>query len=100
MGLWIHLTSSEGDGMLTIGEGIGPISTAIILYSGWNLVGYPSYTEVDASIALSGTGADHITVFSPQEPYRITEVPFTHIMKPGEAYWIHVPFDTLWVVDW
>jgi hypothetical protein len=100
MGFWIHLTGNDGDGMLTIGEGIGPVSTTINLYTGWNLVGYPSNTEIDAETALWGTGADHVMVFDPQSPYRITEVPLTHMMKPGEGYWVHVPFDTVWIVDW
>jgi hypothetical protein len=100
MGLWIHLTSNDGDGVLTVGEGVGPASTAVNLYTGWNLVGYPSHTEVMASDALYGTGADQIMVFNPSAPYRIMEVPQTYVMKPGEGYWIHVPFDTVWTVDW
>ena len=34
------------------------------------------------------------------EPYHIKEVGPSYVMKPGEGYWVHVPFDTVWVVDW
>jgi hypothetical protein len=100
MGFWIHLSGNGGDGVLTVGEGSMPESTIIQLYSGWNLVGYPSALEMKASTALWGTGADVLMVHDPASPYRITEVPSTYILQPDEAYWIHVPFDTAWVIDW
>jgi|GEM_PF-5657791 len=100
MGFWIHLTSNDGDGALTVGEGNMPVSTTIQLHTGWNLVGYPTTTPMDAETALWGTGFDMIMIFDPGAPYRVTEVPLTHIMYPDNAYWIHVPFDTVWTIDW
>ena len=74
--------------------------TSIPLYAGWNLVGYPSLTNETVANALWGTGADRVEVFDSGEPYRIKEVGPTYLMKPGEGYWVHVPADTVWVVDW
>ena len=38
--------------------------------------------------------------YNVSHPYRISPLSDTYMMKPGEAYWIHVPADTVWVVDW
>jgi hypothetical protein len=100
-GIWIHLICNDGDGALTVGEGKDPVSTPINLHAGWNLVGYPSlnYTRTVGD-ALWGTGADKVEVFDPLSPYRTKEVDSSHLMMPGEGYWIHVPADTFWIVDW
>lgn len=101
MGVWIHITSNNGDGVLTAGEGIEVVSTTISLSAGWNMVGYPTYCDTkDVGDAFWGTGADRIEIFDPAEPYLINEVGPSHIMMPGAGYWVHVPVDTVWVVDW
>ncbi len=100
MGFWIHLTSNDGDGALTVGEGTAAVTTNINLYAGWNLIGYPTLNPERVKKALRGTGADEVMVFDPAEPYRIIEARPNHIMTPGEGYWVHVPADTVWVVDW
>jgi len=98
MGFWINITEPGGT-ILTI-SGYDPPSTSINLYAGWNLVGYPSLTNVTVANALWGTSADKVEVFDPAEPYRIKEVGPTYMMKPGEGYWVHVPADTMWIIDW
>jgi len=95
---WINITEPGGTN-LTI-SGLDPPSTSIPLYAGWNLVGYPSLTEITVADALWGTSADKVEVFDPAGPYRIREVGPTYLMKPGEGYWIHVPADTTWIIDW
>lgn len=101
MGLWIHLTSNIGDGVLTVGEGSMPASTTIDLYSGWNMVGYPTQDKTKTvSEVFWGTGADKVEVFDPYNPYKLREVGPSYVMMPGEGYWVHVPSDTTWVVDW
>ena len=101
MTFWIHVTN-YGDGIVTI-EGDLPTSgeqANIPLKAGWNLVGYPSLTNETVANALWGTGADKVEVCDPAEPYNIKEVGPTYVMRPGEGYWIHVPADTVWVIDW
>ena len=96
MGFWIYI--NQPNVTLTV-SGINPTSTSISLYAGWNLVGYPTQTTETVGNALWGTGADRVEVFDPVSPY-IKEVEPTYIMKPGEGYWIHVPADTTWVINW
>ena len=96
MGLWINMLNSAN---LTV-EGDEPASTNIPLYAGWNLVSYPSLTPDIVANALWGTGADHVEVFDPAEPYLIREVGPDYVMQPGEGYWVHVPADTVWIIDW
>jgi len=97
MGFWIKIT--EPGVNLTV-KGIIPTSTTIPLYAGWNLVGYPTQMVQTVGNALWGTGADRIEKFDAMNPYFISEVGATYIMKPGEGYWIHVPADTVWTVNW
>ena len=101
MTFWIHITN-YGDGIVTI-EGDLPTSgekAVIPLKAGWNLVGYPSLMNETVANALWGTGTDKVEVCDPAEPYNIKEVGPTYVMKPGEGYWVHVPADTTWIIDW
>jgi hypothetical protein len=98
MGFWINIT--EPGVFLTL-KGQLPDNTVIPLKAGWNLVGYPTLNDtMTVGNALWGTGADRVQVFDAADPYRLKEVGSTYIMKPGEGYWVHVPADTTWVVDW
>jgi parallel beta-helix repeat protein len=98
-GAWLYVTAL-GDGYINV-SGTIPTSTTIPLYAGWNLVGYPTLnTTTTVANALWGTGADRVEVCDPTAPYRTKEVGPTYVMKPGEGYWIHVPADTVWVVNW
>ncbi len=98
MGLWVHITD-VGDGNLTVGPG-NCSATSVTLYSGWNMVGYPSLTPRAISDALAGTGYDAVEGYNSTAPYLISLLADTYMMKPGEGYWVHVPADTVWVVDW
>jgi hypothetical protein len=98
MGFWINIT--EPNVTLTVNGPI-PTNTSIPLKAGWNMVGYPTLnTTTTVANALWGTGADNVEVCDPTDPYRTKEVGPTYVMKPGEGYWVHVPADTIWVVDW
>lgn len=96
MGIWLHATENC---VLTV-SGIQPASTGIILKSGWNLVGYPSGTNRTVADALAGTNYDRVEIFDGASPCLIAEAAPSYIMKPGEGYWILVPSDTVWTVDW
>ncbi len=98
MGIWLKVTSSD-DLAVT---GYAPEPTSINLRTGWNLVGYPSLTSRLASDALAGTGADMISIYNGAAPYLIEDRTdlSTVSMEPGNGYWVHVPADTVWNVDW
>ena len=99
IGFWIHITTPNVN--LTV-KGYKPTSTCIFLHSGWNLVGYPAvndtlYTVGELKIA---TGATRVEGFNTTAPYRISELTDNHNLKKGEGYWVHVPADSVWVVNW
>ena len=96
MGFWIYINQPNVN--LTV-RGSIPAYTTISLYAGWNLVGYPSQMTDTVANVLWGTGADRVEVFQSDSPY-VKEAEPTYIMKPGEGYWIHVPADTVWAVNW
>jgi parallel beta-helix repeat protein len=99
MGFWINITD-VGDGYLSLSGNL-PTSTQIQLRAGWNLVGYPTLcTNMTVGIAFWGTGADIVEVFNQTAPYRTKVAGSKYLMKPGEGYWVHVPADTIWTVDW
>ena len=99
MGVWLHLTAS--DGILTTGVSgaysAGPV--VITLYAGWNLVGYPSATPMAADASLFGTGADWIAVYDAAAPFVQDYDDLSLVtMSEGNAYWVHVPATTAWTV--
>ena len=102
MGVWIHLTENGGDLNLTTGA-TGEYSATFVnvnLYTGWNLVSYPSNTSKTAFNALSGINADWISVYDPVAPFVRDESDLnTVIMNQGNAYWVHVTEDSIWQVD-
>ena len=96
IGVWVRATESC---TLQI-SGIPSNSTNIPLYAGWNLVGYTIFDEKRSlATALWGTGADSAAGFDQANPYLITELGAGYIMKTGEGYWVHVPADTVWILQ-
>ena len=96
---WINITE-PGVTLTVKGDKFGS-ALSIPLYAGWNFVGYPSLVEKSIADALAGTGYDMpVEGFDGGAPYRINQLLDTYMMKPGEGYWVHVPADTTWVVDW
>jgi PKD repeat protein len=95
MGFWLHMVEPC---WLNVSGNV-PVSTAITLHAGWNLVGYPNLGERAISVALAGTGYDAIEGFIATAPF-IQPLVGTYMMKPGEGYWVHVPADTIWTINW
>ena len=56
MGFWIHMTAAD---TLEL-SGTAPVSTNIALNNGWNLVGYPSRTNLALPAALTGHGVSDL----------------------------------------
>ena len=98
-GIWVYVTV-PGDNWLTV-EGIMPTTTDIQLYTGWNLVGYPSATPRNADTTLPAE-ADMISVYDIGSPYLITdESDLSSVtMTDCNAYWVHVTADCLWTVTY
>ena len=96
-GIWIH-TNAPAPCLTVIGS--TPVSTTIMLYAGWNLVGYPSFTSMQADTALIGTNYDGLAECDMTEPSLLRDMLGTDMMHTGKGYWVHVPTDTVWTVDW
>jgi hypothetical protein len=100
MGLWIHITGNDGDQILTVGSGAYSGSAVDIqLYSGWNLVGYPSTTSRRADLTLPAQ-VTKLGVYDLAQPYGIRDVSdLTSVFfVEGEAYWVYANADTIWSV--
>jgi uncharacterized repeat protein (TIGR01451 family) len=97
MGFWLHVTDST-DGLIIYGN--EPVITNILLKAGWNLVSYPSQTEQKVSDALWGTGADHVEAYDGADPELLREMGPNELMQPGKGYWVHVPADSVWTVNY
>jgi hypothetical protein len=95
MGFWINVIAP-----CTLQTQGATALTQITLKSGWNMVGYPSLNPETVANALWSTSADRVMVCDTSNQYNIREVGPEYLMQPGEGYWVHVPVDTIWVVDW
>ncbi|MBI5000567.1 MAG: right-handed parallel beta-helix repeat-containing protein [Euryarchaeota archaeon] len=99
MSVWIYVTT-VGDGFLNV-SGTITNSTSIPLHTGWNMVGYPTLnTTMTVGEAFWGTGATMVETFDANTTYRTKAVSSSYLMKPGEGYWVYVPADTIWTVNW
>ncbi|MFQ5885202.1 MAG: hypothetical protein ACE5IO_08905, partial [Thermoplasmata archaeon] len=95
-GAWINVTSN---GSLVI-AGIVPVETRIALHPGWNLVGFPSFNETySISDLVLQTGATSIEGYGPlASPYFLRKLGDGETLNAGEAYWIRMPGEALWIV--
>jgi hypothetical protein len=99
-GVWLHITANGGDQELTFGiAGSYPGAPVFInLYTGWNLVGYPSATPLLGG-GLPGQ-ADLVAYYNAVAPYRITDAaPGTVMFQEDDAYWVRVVSDCIWTVN-
>lgn len=96
MGMWIDVTFGSN---FTV-AGVVPDQTAIQLMSGWNLVGFPSFsTTYTVSDLKAETGATRVEGYdSSSPPYFLKPLQTIDLLKAGEGYWIYVPADVVWTV--
>ena len=105
VGFWIRCTETV---TLTV-SGSVPSSTDISLYTGWNLVGYPSQMTRPISEALASIEGKYDLVYAydawdvedPWKKYNVAAPPFLNDlteMGPGWGYWIRVSQDCVWTV--
>ena len=96
MGFWLHMTN---DTTLTV-NGILPENVNVQLYAGWNMVGYPVQDDNNYTVAdlKADTGADIIEGFNSSALYDISQLPDSYVLKKGEAYWVHLTSDAVWML--
>ncbi len=99
MGFWIHVTNPNGTILLPNGE--KPVNSEYVqLFSGWNLVGYPSITDRIRKDALNnlkfGTDIDAIWTFDAISQ-KWEEIGENDYFVPGKGYWIHTKRNCEWL---
>jgi hypothetical protein len=100
MGFWIQITQ-PGD-TIFIYKGTQPVENQTNqLYSGWNMVGYPSLTNYNRTAGLNnlafGTEVDAIQWFdSSTKTWHFLDEGDT--FEIGRGYWIHATTDCVWEV--
>lgn len=96
MGLWVNVTDNSN---LTV-AGLVPWSTDIQLMSGWNLVGFPSFSTTYTVADLKAeTGATRVEGYDPvSSPYFLREMTGSEVLQAGEGYWVYVLVDAIWTV--
>ena len=105
MGLWIR----AGEATTLYAFGSIPSASDISLYTGWNLVGYPSQTTRPITEALASIEGKYDLVYAydgwdaadPWKKYNVAAPPFLNDlteMGPGWGYWIRVSEDCVWSV--
>jgi len=94
MGVWVRMIS---DDVLTV-EGRLPSETTITIYSGWNMVSYPS-SEPGKGVPDS---VSQIGYFDGSKEYNIayTEDVDTFEFQPGKGYWIYNEEEFEWTVEY
>jgi hypothetical protein len=103
-GLWIHMINAATFIPSQNVPITGGPATTVSLIAGWNLVGYPSSIKQDVDSALASVTYDMVMTYDAASGQwmrwesgsggNLVE------MNIGHAYYIHVPSDTLWNVDY
>ncbi len=100
MGFWIHITNPNGT--LFQYPGTEPTENQkIVLYPGWNLVGYPSLSRKDRTSALNnitfGSHVDSIWTYN-AAAQKWDEIGPSDYFEVGKGYWIHAKTKCVWEV--
>ena len=108
LGFWIRVNGAQ---TLTV-SGTAPGTSSIAVSTGWNLVGYPSTTNLDLPGAFSGHGlgdfslayayhasdtADPWKKFDPLMPINLNDL---KVLAPGWGYWVDVNTAATWNVTY
>jgi len=85
-------------------QGYKSIYTSIPLYVGWNLVGYPTNTTINATSGLSTLDFNITWTYNNSEKkwyYYVNVSNYTFIiMHPYTGYWVLSNKQQNWLVDW
>ena len=112
MGFWVHMLAAD---TLDV-EGTVPTTTSVSLLTGaggWNLVGYPSYTNQDLPDVLQdhGVGANFSLIYAYHanetsdvwKLFDLSTPPFANDLTqltPGWGYWVKVSANSTWNVNY
>ena len=94
IGIWVNMTSAD---VLTL-EGTSLSTTDIVLFKGWNLVGYPSLINRTVEDALSGVPWERIEGYDSNNPPHLILLSGNDTMSAGNAFWIRVSTDCIWTI--
>ena len=100
IGFWIHII--EPNGLLFEYPGTQPTQNqTIVLYPGWNLLGYPSLRCYNRTVALNnitfGKEVDSIWTWDPQSKNWVEVGELDHFII-GRGYWVHATIECIWEV--
>jgi hypothetical protein len=100
IGLWIYISVPGGTTFVL--NGVAPSSPqSISLFSGWNLVGYPSLTSHNRTVGLNnldfGIEVDTIQRFN-SSTKTWHNMDKDDSFEIGIGYWVHAKFDCIWEV--
>jgi hypothetical protein len=80
--------------------GTVPDNASVMLYIGWNMVGYASLVDRTVQDAFQGLPVVKVECYDNSAvPYYLREMDFAENMTAGEAYWALVDDHFLWTVD-
>jgi hypothetical protein len=95
-GYWIDVTS---DSYIEF-TGRVPENVSVMLYTGWNMIGYASYVERTVEEAFQSLPILHIEGSDiSSNPYGLRRLDMTDTMTAGEAYWVRVTEHFSWTVE-
>ena len=111
-GFWINMNVADN----LIVTGTAPTETSIAMYSGWNLVGYPSIDNrsLPDGLSLNGIPAGELKVvmvfhaMDGVDPWKMYDhtlagvAPYVNDldeMTPGWGYWVELDSNQTWLLD-
>ncbi|MEE9341962.1 MAG: NosD domain-containing protein [Thermoplasmata archaeon] len=96
-GFWINATEECN---LTV-AGLVPLRTSIQLFSGWNLVSFPSFNgSFTVTDLKAATPVERVEMYNPASPPHYLRVALdSDVLGTGEAYWVKASWDAIWIVE-
>lgn len=90
-GIWIYITEPGGTTLTVYGDEL-TIEESITIRPGWNLVGYPSQSDKQVSVALNnlnlGTDVDYVGYFDATTD-KFVSLTGSDNMEVGRGYYMH-----------
>jgi hypothetical protein len=99
-GVWIYVTA-VGDGFVNV-TGVQPVTTAVQLRTGWNLVGFPS-DDAAYTVAMLKSDCPSVSIverFDGAQTYRTSAMADAEPFVQGAGYWVYCSADVMWNKAW